>query len=58
MNPGAGRSEAIRLASGNGHLKIVERLLEDSRVNPAENFPFVLHQKIDTLKLLKGCWKI
>lgn len=31
------RNYAIGLASENGHIKVVERLLQDERVNPADN---------------------
>ncbi|EPZ34672.1 hypothetical protein O9G_004840 [Rozella allomycis CSF55] len=40
VNPGARKNYSIRHASKNGHVEVVELLLEDSRVNPGarENY--------------------
>ncbi len=55
MNPGDDNNDAIRWASTNGHLQIVERLLEDPRVNPGDSNSEAIQWASE---ILKSVWRL
>ena len=44
MDPGGERNRAIKAASKNGHLGVVNRLLEDFRVDPSAGNNYAIQQ--------------